>query len=246
MWRPFHSARLAGCSTVAGKKILIQGFFVTGTDTSCGKTAVTLGLMHLLQSRGYSVLGMKPVASGAELTPQGLRNDDALRIQQQASQAIDYNLINPFVFAPPIAPHLAAKQAGVKIELKEIVINFKKFVTQADYIIVEGVGGWLVPLGPDQTVSDLASRLGLPVILVVGFRLGCLNHALLTIESILRTSVPLAGWVATTLDPDMLEPEANLESLKTRIQAPFLGFVPYLEKPTAEAVGGEVNIGVLY
>ena len=221
---------------------MIKGYFVTGTDTGCGKTAITLGLMHLLQTKGYSVVGMKPIASGADLTSAGLKNDDALQIQRQASQLIEYNLINPYVFAPPIAPHLAAEQEGVTIELEEIALNFNKLIVQADCIMVEGVGGWQVPLGPDQTISDLAVRLGLPVILVVGFRLGCLNQALLTVASIQQTGIRLAGWVANMVDPDMLQPEANLESLKRRIEAPFLGFVPHLEKMSIETVAVELTV----
>lgn len=215
---------------------MIKGYFVTGTDTGCGKTLITLGLMHLLQTKGYSTLGMKPIASGADPTPAGLKNDDALRIQRQASQPFDYELINPYVFAPPIAPHLAAEQAGVNIDLDFIKVNFNKLATHADYVLVEGVGGWLVPLGPKQTVCNLALQLGLPVILVVGLRLGCLNHALLTVESLKQSGVLLAGWLATVVEPDMLETEANLKSLKARIKAPCIGFIPYLEKPSIETV----------
>ncbi len=213
-----------------------KGYFITGTDTDCGKTEITLGLMHLLQSQGHSVLGMKPVASGAVPSQAGLRNEDAQRIRQQGSHRVDYQRINPFAHEPPIAPHLAAEQAGVSIDFDRISSCYKGLAAEADMVLVEGVGGWRVPLGPERDLSDLAVKLALPVILVVGLKLGCINHALLSAESILSSDVKLAGWVANVVDPWMLEPEANLESLKQRLQIPFLGLVPRTTRPTPEAV----------
>lgn len=213
-----------------------KGYFITGTDTDCGKTEITLGLMQLLQSQGHSVLGMKPVASGAATTQDGLRNKDALRIRQQASHLVDYERVNPFAFEPPIAPHLAAERAGEVIDFDHINSCYEGLSAEADFVLVEGVGGWRVPLGPEQELSDLAVKLGLPVILVVGLKLGCINHALQSAESILSSGVKLAGWVANTADPGMLEPEGNMESLKQRFQLPFLGLVPRMTRPTPEAV----------
>lgn len=213
-----------------------RGYFITGTDTDCGKTEITLGLMQLLQSQGHSVLGMKPVASGAVPSQGGLRNEDAQRIRQQGSHRVDYQRINPFAYEPPIAPHLAAEQAGESIDFDRISSCYEGLSAEADRVLVEGVGGWRVPLGPERELSDLAVKLALPVILVVGLKLGCINHALLSAESILSSGVKLAGWVANVSDPGMLEPEANLESLKQRLQMPFLGLVPRMTQPTPEAV----------
>lgn len=221
-----------------------QSYFITGTDTDCGKTEVTLGLMQHLQDQGLSVLGMKPVASGAITTADGPRNDDAVRILQQGSQSVEYDLINPFAYAPPIAPHLAAEQVGREIDFWQIRACYQALASRAESVIVEGVGGWRVPLGRDKAVSDLALLLELPVILVVGLKLGCINHALLSAESISASGARLAGWVANVADDAMLEPQGNLESLKARINAPFLGRVPRLETPTAKAVADCLQLKV--
>jgi dethiobiotin synthetase len=173
----------------------MSGVFITGTDTDCGKTAISLGLMAALQSRGLHVLGMKPVASGCALEPSGLRNADALRLLEQGSSREHYDWINPYAFGPPIAPHLAAAEAGIEISLTRIVTAYLALEARADWVVVEGVGGWRVPLGPDLSLSDLPSALELPVILVVGLRLGCINHALLTAESIQISDARLIGWI---------------------------------------------------
>jgi dethiobiotin synthetase len=213
-----------------------KGYFITGTDTDSGKTLVTLGLMQFFQSRGYRVAGMKPVAAGAEMTGDGWRNSDALLIQSQATAHADYERINPYLFEPPIAPHLAAEQVGVVIDFAHISHAFTALADSADMTLVEGAGGWCVPLGRSQTVADLAIKLGLPAILVVGLKLGCINHALLTVESMRASGVQLAGWVANQVDPYMHEVPANIATLKKAIDAPCLGFVPYLEKPSAPQV----------
>jgi dethiobiotin synthetase len=222
--------------------MMAKGFFITGTDTECGKSEVTLALMHLLQAQGHRVLGMKPVASGAEPTPDGLRNGDALRIQQQGSAAVAYDLINPYAFEPPIAPHIAARQAGESIRFQRLRDNYRVLSDQADFVLVEGVGGWKVPLGPEGDVSDLAAFLELPVILVVGMKLGCLNHALLTAEAIVANGPPLAGWVANQAGADMLEMESNLETLTESIDAPCLGFVPFQEEVSVQGVAGYLRL----
>ena len=219
-----------------------RGYFITGTDTECGKTEITLGLMHLLQARGHVVLGMKPVASGAGYTPDGLRNADAVRIREQASFPLPYEMVNPYAFEPPIAPHLAAEKAGVDISLENIHACYRKLITQSDRVLVEGVGGWRVPLGAQSAVSDLAVRLNISVILVVGLRLGCINHALLSAESIQASGLELAGWVANVADPDMLESEGNLRSLQRRIAAPLLGLVPRLQQPSPAAIAEKLNL----
>jgi dethiobiotin synthetase len=221
---------------------MAQGFFITGTDTECGKSEVTLALMHLLQAQGRRVVGMKPVASGAESTPNGLRNEDALRLQQQGSSDVPYELINPYAFEPPIAPHIAAQQAGESIRFQPLRDNYRALSDQADFVLVEGVGGWKVPLGADGDVSDLAAFLELPVILVVGMKLGCLNHALLTAEAIAAKGSSLAGWVANQVDAGMLVTEANLETLTKSIDAPCLGFVPFQEEVSAQGVADYLRL----
>jgi dethiobiotin synthetase len=221
---------------------MAQGFFITGTDTECGKSEITLALMHLLQARGHRVLGMKPVASGAEPTKDGLRNEDARRIQQQGSADVPYELVNPYAFGPPIAPHIAARQAGESIRFQLLRKNLQALSDQADFVLVEGVGGWKVPLGPDGDVSDLAAHLGLPVILVVGMKLGCINHALLTADAIVADGSSLAGWVANQIDPGMLEMESNLETLREDIDAPCLGFVPFLQEVSPQRVSDYLRL----
>lgn len=219
-----------------------KGLFITGTDTGCGKTEVTLGLMYGLQQRGETVLGMKPVASGALMTEAGLRNDDALRIQHQCSREIPYEAVNPFAYEPPIAPHLAAQSSGRPIDLQAIAEGYGGLSGEADRVVVEGVGGWLVPLGETATVADLACRLDLPVILVVGLRLGCINHALLSAACIAQSGARLLGWVANQTEPAMTALEANLRTLRERIPAPCLGEVPWLECPTAAKVGRYLDL----
>ena len=213
-----------------------QGYFITGTDTGVGKTVVALGLMHALQSRGHTVVAMKPVAAGCESTPAGLRNDDALRLQQQASMELDYAQLNPYAFAPAIAPHIAAEQAGMHIDINKIDNKYKELSMLADCVLVEGAGGWQVPLNAHATLADLASALGLDVILVVGLRLGCLNHALLSAQSITACGCRLAGWVANHVLPDAAVTEANIDSLESRLMCPRLGTIPYKTGPSARFV----------
>jgi dethiobiotin synthetase len=212
------------------------GSFITGTDTGVGKTVVTLGLMQLLQDQGQQVAAMKPVACGSERTESGLRNEDARLLRQQASMALEYECVNPYAFEPAIAPHIAAEMTGIRIDIKTVLKDFGLMAAQADSVCVEGVGGWLVPLNEDQTMADLAARLGLEVILVVGLRLGCLNHALLTSRAVAAADLKLTGWVANQLPPGIDAVRDNIEALKSRISAPLLGVVPPLRVVTAEAV----------
>ncbi|MET0027317.1 MAG: dethiobiotin synthase [Candidatus Thiodiazotropha sp.] len=212
------------------------GFFITGTDTGCGKTEVTLGLMQRLQQQGHQVLGMKPVASGGEHLDGELSNQDARRIRAQASIELPYSDVNPYVYEPPIAPHMAAQMAGQSIDLEHIAEVYERLRQQAELVLVEGVGGWHVPLGEETTVADLVIRLKLPVVLVVGMRLGCINHALLSAESLLHAGVNFAGWVANRIDPQMQAYEENLATLRSWLPAPCLGEVPYLDHPDPEQV----------
>ena len=185
--------------------------------------------MHALREEGKRVLAMKPVASGCDATAEGLRSQDALLLQAAASDPMPYEEINPYAFAPAIAPHLAAQSAGTEIDFERIAAQAEALGGKCDHLLVEGVGGWRVPLGAHQTVAELAARLGLPVILVVGLRLGCINHALLTAEGIERAGLPLAGWVANLVDPQMEAVIENVRELALRLPAPLLGIIPHLK-----------------
>jgi dethiobiotin synthetase len=206
-----------------------RGYFITGTDTGVGKTAVTLGLMAHLQAQGRIVAAMKPVASGCERTAAGLVNEDARQLQRQSTVELPYELVNPYAFEPPIAPHIAAARAGVTIAIDTIRSAYDEIARTADCVLVEGVGGWQVPLNDAETLVDLARALDLEVILVVGVRLGCLNHALLTAASIEASGCTPAGWVANCLPPGTAFAEENINTLKSRLSFPFLGEVPVME-----------------
>lgn len=208
----------------------MKGYFITATDTDAGKTLVTTGLLQSLARQGYRTLGFKPVASGCQMTDQGLRNDDALRIIQASSIKRDYLEVNPFAFEPAIAPHIAAEQAGVEIRAETVVASIRALEHSADYVLVEGVGGWLVPLNTHQTVADLAQHLGYKVIMIVAMRLGCINHALLTAQAIERTGLEMAGWIANAgLQPEpMPYLQQNINSLQEKLTAPLLGCLPEL------------------
>jgi dethiobiotin synthetase len=222
-----------------------RGYFITGTDTGVGKTAVTLGLMQLLQARGHTVVAMKPVAAGCESTPAGLRNDDALRLQQQASIELDYAQVNPCAFAPAIAPHIAAERAAVRIDIDSIVNKYNVLHDVSGCVLVEGVGGWQVPLNADETLADLALRLELDVIMVVGIRLGCLNHALLTAAAITAAGCTLAAWVANQLPPALEGAQENINYLKSRISVPLLGVLPIMPVVSAGTVARNLSLAAL-
>jgi dethiobiotin synthetase len=205
----------------------MNGWFITGTDTGVGKTFVTAGLLRSLHARGLVAAGMKPIASGCERTPAGLRNDDALQIQAASAVDLPYALVNPYAFEPPIAPHIAAAQAGIDIDIDTILGNCSTIASRADCVIVEGVGGWEVPIGATLAMPDVAVALGLPVMLVVGIRLGCINHALLTANAVRARGLRLAGWIANHLDPDTLEQAAIVSAIGERIGAPMLAAIPH-------------------
>ena len=218
-------------------------FFVTGTDTDCGKTLISSAL--LTAAKGETV-GFKPIASGCTETEAGLRNSDALALMAASTIKLPYEDINPFAFLPAIAPHIAAEQTGVKLAPNRIAAMMKmsEFVG-ADFCLIEGAGGWRLPLGDGHYLSEVVQMMQLPVILVVGMKHGCLNHALLTVEAIKADGLNIAGWVANQVDPDMAHPEENLATLKAAITAPFLGFVPHLTEPTAEQAASYLDLGVL-
>jgi len=209
----------------------MNGFFVTGTDTGVGKTWCSTGLLEAFNRQGLTTIAMKPVASGCEHTPAGLRNDDARLLMQTMSTVAEYDEVNPYAFAPAIAPHLAAAEIGVTVEIDNIIEQANQLALRADRIVIEGAGGWLVPLNATQTFADLAIALNLPIVLVVGIRLGCINHTLLSIESIRHSGLPLAGWIAnagTTEAQGCGDIAANIETLSSRISAPLLGTLPHM------------------
>jgi dethiobiotin synthetase len=204
-----------------------KGLFITGTDTGVGKTLVAAALLAGLRHRGVRTAAMKPVASGCRRTAAGLRNEDAELLLRTATVGLDYDDVNPYAFAPAIAPHVAAAETGVEIDVQRILHHFHRLRRGAETTVVEGVGGWLVPLNGGQTLADLALAMGLPVVLVVGVRLGCLSHALLSAESIERHGLALAGWVANCVEPRMPAVEQNIASLRERLGVPLLGTIPW-------------------
>lgn len=206
----------------------MSGYFITGTDTEVGKTVATCALLRALARSGQRVVGMKPVASGCVRNAQGeLDNEDVLAHAAASNVQAARALTNPYAFEPPISPHLAAAEAGVRLDIDLLATRYQALAATADIVLVEGAGGWLAPLDEQHSMADLAGRLGLPVILVVGMRLGCLNHALLTARAIMASGLPLAGWVANCVDPAMRAREANLAYLDSHIPAPRLGVIPY-------------------
>jgi dethiobiotin synthetase len=219
----------------------VRGYFITGTDTGIGKTRVTTGLLKAFARQGRKTVGMKPVASGAQVTREGLRNADALAIQVAASEKRAYALVNPYCFVPPVAPHIAALEAGVEISLDPIRAAYAELCKGADTVLVEGVGGWQVPLSPVLELPDLARELELPVILVVGLRLGCLNHALLTARALNADGLELAGWVASDIDPAFERPEANVASLEAELHAPLLARLPHAPQASVDEVAAALK-----
>ncbi|MGH8290497.1 MAG: dethiobiotin synthase [Steroidobacteraceae bacterium] len=205
-----------------------KGFFVTGTDTGVGKTIVAAALTRALVARGLRIAVMKPIASGSDPTPEGPRNSDALALMAAANVQAPYETVNPYCFLPAISPHIAASDSGIVIDLALLHRRFEALVSAADCVIVEGAGGWLAPIGDRAGMADLAGTFGLPVLLVVGLRLGCLNHALLTRESMAARHVAFAGWLANAMDPGFERVAENLATLTSRLGGPPLARIPLL------------------
>lgn len=205
-----------------------SGFFIAGTDTGVGKTLISSALLLFLKKRGFKTAAIKPISSGCTKTSQGMRNTDAKILQSCATEKFSYSQVNPFAFFEPTAPHIAAQKINQMLTVTNILAHSRDILnSSADYKIVEGVGGWLVPLNAKETMADLAIAIGFPVVLVVGLRLGCLNHALLSLTTIQSTPLLLAGWVANTITPNMLFINENIQTLKDAIPAPLLGIIPY-------------------
>lgn len=210
-----------------------KGFFVTGTDTGVGKTVVATALTRGMVARGLRVAVMKPVASGSDPTAEGLRNSDALALMAAANVAAPYEVVNPYCFLPPISPHIAAREARVTMDLAFLRSRCDSLAAASDCVIVEGAGGWLAPVSESATMADLAAALELPVLLVVGLRLGCLSHALLTRESLAAHGAAFGGWIANAVDPHFERAADNLATLIARLGAPPLAYVPFLERGAA-------------
>jgi dethiobiotin synthetase len=208
-----------------------RGWFVTGTDTGIGKSLASATLLHALRVRGLRAVGMKPLASGCESTSQGWRNEDALALQAASDPRPAYDDVNPFALPNPLAPELAAADAGIRVTLAPIVSAFERLSGQADAVVVEGVGGWAAPLSAELDQADLARALDLPVVLVVGLRLGCINHARLSVQAIQADGVQLLGWIANDIDPAMARSDENFELLKQRLPVACWGRLPFREKP---------------
>jgi dethiobiotin synthetase len=219
------------------------GLFVTGTDTGVGKTRVAAALCSAFAARGLRVAAMKPVASGCLQTPQGLRNEDALALLAATNVRAHYSEVNPYAFAPAIAPHIAAREAGVGIDFELLDRAYERLRMRSQILIVEGAGGWLTPLDATRGFADLAARWQLDVVLVVGMRLGCLSHALLTAESVERRGLRLLGWVANSIHLEVERLAENISSLRERIFAPCLGVFPFDPQagPAALAAGLAVD-----
>jgi dethiobiotin synthetase len=218
-----------------------KAFFIAGTDTNVGKTVVAAGLLVAAKHHGLTTAALKPIAAGCEKTEAGLRNEDALLLQSVITTPLVYEQINPVALQAAIAPHIAAQQEKRVLSADRLAGFCRGSLNQADITLVEGAGGWRVPLNPQETMADLARVLNLPVILVVGMRLGCISHALLTIEAIRNDGVPLAGWVANCVDADMPVLQENIHSLAARIPAPCLGVIPYLENANPDAVASALH-----
>jgi dethiobiotin synthetase len=216
-----------------------SAYFLTGTDTEIGKTFITCALLHRARLDGLHAAGLKPVAAGTDANGQ---NEDVEQIKAASNVVLPASLINPYCFAPAIAPHIAAAEAGVNIDFATIGKTCDAARKKADLVIVEGAGGFCVPFGEDKGSDDLAVELGLPVILVVGMRLGCINHSLLTAEAIVARKLRLAGWVANRIDPAMSRFDENLAALQARLPAPLLGVVPYAPAGGAEGAAGYLKL----
>lgn len=218
---------------------LRKSFFVTGTDTDVGKTLVSCAMLRAAAKAGYSTVGMKPLAAGGTQTAEGLRNDDALQLQAASTLQLSYDQINPVCLPQPASPHIAAELAQRKVRVERLAGFCHGVLTlRANLSLFEGAGGWRVPINEREFVSDLAKQLRLPVILVVGMRLGCLNHALLTGEAIVRDGLRLAGWVANRIDPHMEHYERNRDTLHEYFNVPLLAEIPHLggSDPAASAL----------
>jgi dethiobiotin synthetase len=222
-----------------------QGYFITGTDTGVGKTLISCALLHAFAKSGKSVAGMKPVVAGCEQSQQGLIYADVEALLAASTVVVPRELVNPYALREPIAPHIAAQRAGTRLDLAQMASAYRKLQQSAELVIVEGAGGFKVPLTDEEDTADLAQRLGLPIIMVVGMRLGCLNHALLTAQAIQSKGLRLVGWVANRIDPAMAVFDENVQALEKRLPAPLLAVIPHYLSPDARIVASLLRISLL-
>jgi dethiobiotin synthetase len=220
-------------------------WFITGTDTEVGKTLVSSAMLHALGKLDLRAAGMKPVAAGAEMRDGRLRNTDVDMLAVASTLPLSPEISAPYVLREPVAPHIAAALEGIEISAERLLGAYDLIATLADAVVVEGVGGFRVPLAKNFDSADLAQSLGLPVIMTVGLRLGCLSHALLTAEAIAARGLTLAGWVGNRMDPAMAQVEENIAALEERLQAPLLGVLPWLKQATPEAAASHLNFSLL-
>lgn len=224
----------------------MTGIYVTGTDTGVGKTLASAALLHAMRARNLRAVGMKPLASGSRRTPDGWRNEDALALQGASDPCPEYDDINPYALPLPLAPEFAARAAGVEISLDPILAAHARLTAQAEVVVVEGVGGWMAPLSATLDQADLVRALHLPVVLVVGLRLGCINHALLSARAIAADGARLAGWIANEVDPDMACRDENVATLSHRLPAPRLGRLPYHVAPDPAAMAQHLHLAAIF
>jgi dethiobiotin synthetase len=224
------------------EKAMNSSWFITGTDTEVGKTWCTLAIIQQLKNQGLRVAGMKPIATGCRVSHAGLRNSDAEQLLQLTELQVPYTWINPYPFEPPIAPHLAAQRVGQHIEIETILNRYAQLATLVDVIVVEGIGGWRVPINAQQSLREVVLALNLPVIVVVGLRLGCINHALLTVETIARDGCQLAGWIANPLQAEF-EVQGCIETLQERLAIPLLAQMPYLTAFNLTSLANALKVG---
>lgn len=219
-----------------------QTYFVTGTDTDVGKTVCCVALLQAANQQGLTTLAYKPIAAGCAPTEVGLRNEDALILQKNSSISIDYQLVNPISYQDPIAPHIAAERENRPISLDRITIGLQQLQHhQADLLIVEGAGGWHLPINNEQLLSQWVIEQNLPVILVVGMKLGCLNHAMLTYQSLINDGLKVVGWIANKLATEMPFYQQNLQWLKQKISVPLIAELPSLDCPVQSNLAQYVN-----
>lgn len=216
--------------------------FVTGTDTGVGKTLITAALLHALAKTGLRVTGMKPIAAGAELIDGELWNEDVAMLAAASNTNLPRELTTPYLLREPAAPHIAAQLEHVSLDMQHLLDCYQQIAQQSDCVIVEGVGGFCVPINDDVDTADLAVQLGLDVVMVVGLRLGCINHALLTAEAIKARGLNLVGWVANQIDVNMSHQQANLQALEQRLSAPLIGVVPWMAAVSAQVAADKIDI----
>ena len=222
-----------------------KAYFITGTDTDIGKTHIATKLVTHFVSLNLKTAAMKPISAGCEMQDGQLKNEDALKLIAASNVEAPYHLVNPYAFAPAIAPHIAANLVGEVVSIAHIQAAFEQLSTLADVVVVEGAGGFLVPINESETIADLSCALNIPVILVVGMRLGCINHALLTVLAIENKGLNIAGWIANEIDTEMPYLQENIASLVARINAPYLGFIAWKKDINATQTNHQLDLSVL-